>query len=135
MCTQTHAETHASISDARSVFLRFLSLHVIIQGILFWWNPGTTIILFKKTSILCLFPAFISVVKNFQKVHETNISMLNEKIYEVMFCHQQVTQSSCDIINRYRVFLKKVLHIHEEKMQEKLKMTLQKDKNLTPVQP
>ena len=30
----------------------------------------------------------------------------------------------------HRVFLKKVLHKREEKIQEKMKMTLQKDKNL-----
>ena len=34
----------------------------------------------------------------------------------------------------YRVFLKKVLHKREEKMQEKMKMTSQKDKNLVQVQ-
>ena len=33
----------------------------------------------------------------------------------------------------YRVFLKKVLHKREEKMQEKMKMTSQKDKNLVHV--
>ena len=35
---------------------------------------------------------------------------------------------------RYRVFLKKVLHNRDEKMQEKLKMTKQKDTNLVQVQ-
>ena len=35
---------------------------------------------------------------------------------------------------RYRVFLKKVLHKREEKMQEKMKMTWQKDENLVHVQ-
>ena len=39
------------------------------------------------------------------------------------------------IHNKYRVFLKKVLHKSEEKMQEKLNMTLLKDENLTQVQP
>jgi len=38
------------------------------------------------------------------------------------------------IPNRYRVFLKKVFHKREEKMQEKMKMTLQKDENLVQVQ-
>ena len=35
---------------------------------------------------------------------------------------------------RYRVFFKKVLHKREEKMQEKMKMTYQKDKNLVQIQ-
>ena len=35
---------------------------------------------------------------------------------------------------RYRVFFKKVLHKREEKMQEKMKMTKQRDKNLVQVQ-
>ena len=35
---------------------------------------------------------------------------------------------------KYRVFLKKVLHKLEGKMQEKIKMTSQKDKNLVQVQ-
>ena len=34
----------------------------------------------------------------------------------------------------YRVFLKKVLHKQEEKVQEKMKMTSQEDKNLVQVQ-
>ena len=34
----------------------------------------------------------------------------------------------------YRVFLKKVLHRREEKMQEKIKTTLQKEENLLQVQ-
>ena len=34
----------------------------------------------------------------------------------------------------YRVFLEKVLHKQEEKMQEKMIMTQQKDKNLVQVQ-
>ena len=34
----------------------------------------------------------------------------------------------------YRVFLKKVLHKREEKMQEKMKTTSQKDENLVQVQ-
>ena len=34
----------------------------------------------------------------------------------------------------YRVFLKKVLHKREEKMQEKMKMTKQKHENLVQVQ-
>ena len=37
---------------------------------------------------------------------------------------------SNEVQNRYGVFLKNFLHKREEKMQEKLKMTLQKDKNL-----
>ena len=36
----------------------------------------------------------------------------------------------CVYHSLYRVFLKKVLHKREEKMQEKLKMTQQKDENL-----
>ena len=39
-----------------------------------------------------------------------------------------------EIIKRYGVFLKKVLHKREEKMQEKMKMTSQKDENLVQVQ-
>ena len=33
-------------------------------------------------------------------------------------------------MTKYRVFLEKVFHKHEEKMQEKIEMTLQKDQNL-----
>ena len=43
----------------------------------------------------------------------------------------------CTDFKSYNVigcFFKKVLHKHEEKMQEKLKMTYQKDKNLVQVQ-
>ena len=43
----------------------------------------------------------------------------------------------CTDFKSYNVigcFFKKVLHKHEEKMQEKLKMTYQKDKNLAQVQ-
>ena len=36
---------------------------------------------------------------------------------------------------RYRVLCKKVVHKREEKMQEKIKMTLQKDNNLAQEQP
>ena len=37
-------------------------------------------------------------------------------------------------MTKYRVFLKKVLHKREEKMQEKIKMTSKKDENLVRVQ-
>ena len=38
------------------------------------------------------------------------------------------------VYTKYRVIFKKVLHKREEKMQEKIKMTQQKDENLVQVQ-
>ena len=44
-------------------------------------------------------------------------------------------QTVCELPIKYRVFLKKVLHKRKGKMQEKMKMTLQKNENVAQVQP
>ena len=59
----------------------------------------------------------VSVISDVEWVASDNLSVAH-----FMF--------DCVYHSLYRVFLKKVLHKREEKMQEKLKMTQQKDENL-----
>ena len=61
-------------------------------------------------------------------IHTKFLSAVHSSFFLAFFLHS----SGSIVFGRtlYRAFLKKVLHKREEKTQEKIKMTLQKDKNL-----